>query len=426
MSREMKKYFRRLPREIRSLIALAKNVSDEIKMPAYLVGGFPRDLILGLKDWDLDITVEGNGIKFAENLARKSGAGLIRHERFGTATLILDHHLKVDIATTRKEIYPHHASLPVVSPGCLRGDLLRRDFTINAMAVSISDGVGQKLIDLFGGESDLASGKIRVLHDLSFKDDPTRILRAIRFKERYKFKIEPSTLRLLKEAIKDGLLEKVNPHRMRDELVLMFKEKDPSAQLRQLYALGGLYFISNKLKPNKRTYDLFKSVNQEVSWFMRNIPLHKQFDVWLIYLAALLKQLSLSQVRRIIRSLGLSKQEENKIVSCCKINQKLIARLKNRQIKPAQVFALLEPLSYEAIILLRSISQDSVFKKHIADFLKVYNVVRLSISGDDLYDLGVLPGPRYQKILSMVMTAKLNGKAGNRQQELDLVRKIIR
>jgi len=422
----MREYLKKLPQEIKYLIDAVKKVSQETKMPAYLVGGFPRDLILGLKDWDLDITVEGNGIKFAENLAKRLNSGLIRHERFGTATLILDHRLKVDIATTRKEIYPSNACLPVVSPGSLKEDLLRRDFTINAMAVNLSGGADQKLIDIFDGRSDLAAGKIRVLHDLSFKDDPTRILRAIRFQQRYNFKIEPKTLSLLKEAVNSGLLDKVNPHRTRDELILMLKERNPSAQLRQLHALGGLSFISDKLKPDKPAYNLFKSVNKEILWFMQNFPFHGQFDAWLVYFSALLRPLTLAESKKIIRRLGLSKQEEKKIVGCRKISRRFIMRLKNRQIKPAQIFTLLKPLSYEAVILLRSASRDSVFKKHIADFLKIYNCVKLCISGDDLYGLGFLPGPGYQKILNKVLAARLNGKIKNRQGELTLARKLVK
>ena len=422
----MRKYLENLPQEIKHVITLAAKVSRETKMPAYLVGGFPRDLILGLKDWDLDITVEGNGIKFAEALAGRLNSSLLKHEIFGTATLVVDQRLKIDIATTRKEIYPSSACLPVVSPGSLREDLFRRDFTINAMAVSLSEEMDQKLIDIFGGIDDLAKGNIRILHDLSFRDDPTRILRAIRFKQRYNFKIEPKTLRLLKEAIDSGLLDKMSPHRMRDELILCFKEKNPSGILKQIYTLGGLSFISDKLKPAKSTYDLFKSINKEILWLMRDLPLHREFQVWLVYFAALLNSLTLAQEKHIIRRFGLSKQEENKILSCRKINQKLIKRLKDQKIKPAQIFALLRPLSYEAIILLRSTSQDNLIRKHIADFLKVYNCVRLCVSGDDLHKLGVLPGPKYQKILNVVLVARLNGKVKNHQEELALIKRLIK
>jgi len=422
----MRQYLKNLHQQVKRLIALAKKVSAETKMPAYLVGGFPRDLILGVKDWDLDITVEGNGIKFAQALAGKLKCRLIKHERFATATLILGHHLKVDIATTRKEIYPVSACLPQVSPGTLKEDLFRRDFTINAMAVSLSGKMGRKLIDSYCGREDLKAGKIRILHSLSFKDDPTRILRAIRFKQRYNFKIEPKTLILLKEAIKLGLLNKVHPHRTRDELVRMLKEKNPSAQLKHLDGLGGLSFISDKLRPDKHTYALLKSINKEIIWFMQNFPFHGNFEAWLVYFSALLKPLTPPQSKKIIRRLGLSKQEEKKILSCRKINPILIKRLKSKHIKPSEIFKLLKPFSYEAIILLRSACRDKVFKKNIADFLKIYNCVRLCISGDDLYRLGVLPGPRYQKILNKVLAARLNGRVKNRQDELALIGKIIK
>ncbi|MFA4993589.1 MAG: CCA tRNA nucleotidyltransferase [Candidatus Omnitrophota bacterium] len=421
----MREYLKKLPEEIKYLIALVRKVSKEISMPAYLVGGFPRDLILGAENWDLDITVEGSGIKFAEALAGRLNSGLIKHERFGTATLILGHRLKVDIATTRKEIYPSCASLPEVTPGSLKEDLFRRDFTINAMAFSLS-GSSWRLIDVFGGKADLVAGKIRILHDLSFEDDPTRILRAIRFQQRYNFKIEPKTLSLLKEALNSGLLEKVNPHRRRDELILMFKEKNPSAQIKQLGDLGALSFISDKLKPAKPTYDLLKSVNKEIAWFMKNLPFHKQFDAWLIYFAALLESLTLAQAKKISRKLGLSKKEEEKIISCRKINRSFIRRLSSKRITPGQVFVLLKPLSYEAIIFLRSVSQDGLFKKHIADFLKLYNGLRLCISGDDLFRLGIAPGPKYRKILNRVLAARLNGKINSRQEELALARKLAK
>ncbi len=422
----MKENMMNFPPEIKQLIRLVKEVSRETKMPAYLVGGFPRDLLLGRKDWDLDIAVEGDGIKFAEALAARSRAGLTRHERFGTATLNMGHRLKVDIATTRKEVYPASACLPVVSPGTLVEDLFRRDFTVNAMALSVSGIPGRELIDIYHGKSDLASGSIRVLHKMSFRDDPTRILRAIRFKQRYGFRIEPATLKLLKDAVSSGFLGKVHSHRLRDELILMFKEEDPAGQLKQLCALAGLSFISRKLKPGRRACVLFGSIRRQIGWFMRDFPVHGKFQPWLVYFAALLSPLTLSQSRKAIRRLGLSRQEEKIILSCRLINPRLIRRLKDKNIKPAQVFNLLKPLSYEALILLCSVSPEEGLKRRVSDFLRVYNCVRLCISGDDLCRMGLEPGPRYQQILNKVLCARLNGRVRNRREELVLIGKIMK
>jgi len=422
----MKKYLEKLPLEIKELIRSAGEVSAQTRLPAYLVGGFLRDLILGVKNFDLDITVEGSGIVFAEKLAKKLKSKLKIHQRFGTATLILSNRLKVDIATSRKEKYPCCASLPVVSAGSLREDLERRDFTINAMAMSITQGLGRKLIDPFGGKDDLRKGKIRILHDLSFQDDPTRIFRAVRFEQRFGFRIERKTLALLKQAVSSGFLHKVNAHRIRDDLILMLKEDDPAKQIRRLECLAGLSFISPKLKPAKTTYDLFKAIDKEILWFAKNFSTRRQLDIWLIYFTALLKTLTLAEIKKITQRLALRKGEEKRIISYRKLSQKLISSLSKQGVRPARIFSLLEPLSYETIILLGATSQNRYLHRYIADFLEIYNGMRLYVSGDDLHGLGVLPGPIYQKIFARVLAAKLNGKVATLQDELVLIRRLIK
>ena len=421
----MKKYFKRLPAELRKIITLAPRVASETGMPAYLVGGCVRDLILAVKNLDLDIAVEGDGIVFARNLAQKIESKLIIHERFKTATLILSDGSKVDIATTRQEKYLHPAALPVVSPGSLKEDLKRRDFTINAMALSLDKDKKQKIIDLFGAQADLVSGKIRILHDLSFKDDPTRILRAVRFSRRFNFEIEPETLRLLKEAIRDGLLDKVSPHRMRDELILILKEQNPSGPIKQLGDLGALSFVNPKFKIGKSVLSLFESIAKELTWFVKNFPERRQLDSWLIYFTALLAPLTLTRIKAVICRLGLRKGEEKRMISYYQGRRKLITCLSKKQVAPERIFSLLEPLSYETIILLGATSGNKNFKKHLVDFFEIYNGMRLCVSGHDLGGLGVLPGPEYQKIFAKVLAAKLNGQVKNRRSELALIKKLI-
>ncbi|MDO8489220.1 MAG: CCA tRNA nucleotidyltransferase [Candidatus Omnitrophota bacterium] len=422
----MKRYLEKLPVELKEIINLAAQVSKETGMPAYLVGGFLRDLILGVPNFDIDITVEGKGIIFAEKLAKKLKSDLIIHERFGTATLTLCNCLKLDIATARLEKYPFCACLPVVSPGSVEEDLMRRDFTINAMAVSLVVADQQKLIDPFDGKDDLAAGKIRILHDLSFKDDPTRILRAIRFQQRFDFIIEPKTLALLKNAIVCGLLNKVHAHRMRDELVLMLREKDPSGQMKRLSDLGGLSFLSDKLKFVKSTHDLFKSLDKGISWFNKNFSARRRLDTWLIYFAALLKPLGLAKIKIVISKLGLRKGEEKRIINYYQQSHKIILYLSKIGMRPSHIFSLLEPLSYEEIILLRSSSQNRYLKKYIKDFLEIYNGMRPFVSGHDLHGLGILPGPKYKKIFAQVLAAKLNGEVKSRHQELTLIKKLVK
>jgi tRNA nucleotidyltransferase (CCA-adding enzyme) len=421
----MRKYFKKFPRELREVISQVSRVSQENQMPAYLVGGCLRDLILGVKNLDLDIAIEGKGIIFAQHLAQKLKSRLKTHERFGTATLILSDRLKVDIATTRQEKYPYSAALPVVSCGSLKEDLKRRDFTINAMALSLTIDKQQKIIDPFGGQDDLGSGKIRILHNLSFKDDPTRILRAIRFSQRLDFKIEPKTLGLLKEAISDGALDKVNSHRMRDELILILKEQNPFRPIKELGDLGALSFISAKLKIGKSTQALFKSIAKQIVWFVKNFPARRELDSWLVYFAALLEPLTWLEIRMIIYRLGLPKGDQKRLASYYQGRDELISFLSKKHLLPEQIFSLLEPLSYETIILLSAAAPNKNFKKYLEVFFEVYNGMRLCISGNDLGGLGVLPGPEYQKIFAKVLVAKLNGQVRNRQTELALIRELV-
>ena len=379
----MREYFKKLPAELKVVIAQALRVSLETRMPAYLVGGYLRDLILGVKNFDLDIAIEGDGILFAQNLAQKLKSTLKIHPRFKTATLILSDGLKIDVATTRQENYPYPAALPEVSLGRLKEDLKRRDFTINAMAITLAGDKNQEIIDPFGGQVDLASGRIRILHNLSFKDDPTRILRAVRFSQRFNFKIEPKTLGLLKEAINDRCLAKVNSYRMRNELMLMLKEPHPFKPIKQLGDLGALSFINTKLKINKSTQVLFKSIAKEIAWFVKNFPARRQLDTWLIYFAGLLEPLSLIEVKMIINKLGFCKGEQKRLISCYQKRNELISSLSRKQPPAEQVFLLLEPLSYETIILFRAVSKNKNFKKHLVDFFEIYNGMRLCVCGRD-------------------------------------------
>jgi tRNA nucleotidyltransferase (CCA-adding enzyme) len=423
----MKEYLERLPKEILDLIYLARDIAYSSNVPIYLIGGFVRDLLLGVKNLDLDIVVEGDGIKFAEDFASRLKAKLVRHRRFGTATLLMNRpHLKIDIASSRKEFYPQPAHLPLVSSGTLKDDLSRRDFTINAMAISIGYDNFGRLLDFFGGKADLENKKIRILHNLSFIDDPTRILRAIRFEKRYNFRIEPETLKLIKKAVKNRMLEKVEPQRIRDELILMLKEKQPIKEIKRLQNLAGFNFISPHAFASKKTYKLLGSIERQIGWFKRSLRQRRVLDTWLMYFMGIIDFLAIRDVKSICKKFALRKGEEKRIVGYKKINRKFILCLNKEKIKPSRIFALLEPLSYEVILLLKAKYKQRRIQKHIEKFFKEYNGTRIHISGDDLYRLGVLPSPRYQKIFKKVLNAKLNGLVTTREEELALIKKLIK
>lgn len=207
-------------------IEIVGKIADELKIPAYIVGGPVRDKLLGRPNSDLDFVVEGDGIKFAETLNKKLKGKLTVYRAFGTASIELKGK-RIDVVTSRKETYKHSAAYPTVKPGSIKDDLFRRDFTINAMAIAINKKNFGRLVDFYGGRKDLKKGVIRIMHDKSFMDDPTRIFRAVRFSVRFGFKIEPHTKRLIKKAVLDGLLGEVNAGRIRKEIELFLKEKNP-------------------------------------------------------------------------------------------------------------------------------------------------------------------------------------------------------
>ena len=209
-----------------NIIEIVGKTADKLKVPAYIVGGPVRDKLLGIANNDLDFVVEGDGIKFAGILNKKLKGRLTAYKAFGTATIEVKGN-RVDIVTSRKETYKRPAAYPTVKPGTIKDDLFRRDFTINAMAISLNKKDSGKLTDFYGGQKDLRKGLIRVLHDKSFMDDPTRIFRAIRFSVRFGFKIEPHTKKLIKEAVSGGFLGDVNTGRIRKEIELFLQEKSP-------------------------------------------------------------------------------------------------------------------------------------------------------------------------------------------------------
>ena len=232
-----------IPRHLEPILRDVGRFADAQQRPAYAVGGCVRDWLLGIRRTeDLDVTVEGGGIAVAEAVGRALRGTLTVHRQFGTATLLLPGRVRgrIDFATCRRETYARPAAYPRVEPGTLHDDLFRRDFTINAMAAAIAPSGFGTLIDPFRGRADLARRMLRVLHDRSFLDDPSRILRGIRFRHRFALRWEAGTARLLREALRAGALGWLNRGRLQKELERMGGEPEPLACLRELAGrLGG-------------------------------------------------------------------------------------------------------------------------------------------------------------------------------------------
>ncbi len=271
--------------EIFDILQKAGEIAKDMGYEAYIVGGFVRDLVMGVKNFDIDIVIEGLGIEFAKKFAEIFKAEIVTHERFGTATLTLSKDFKIDVATSRMEYYESPASLPKVETGSLKYDLFRRDFTINSLAISLSPEKFGELIDFFGGLRDIKDRIIRVIHSLSFVEDPTRIFRALRFEQRLSFSVGKYTLNLIKNAVKTRVIDRLDGYRILSELKLIFLE-DPIPVFRRMEELGLLQFLNPNLSFSGRLEDLFLSIKEVLSWY-KLLYLKKEPKIWLVYLYAL-------------------------------------------------------------------------------------------------------------------------------------------
>ncbi len=251
----------KLPENITELLISSGKCAEDMGFRAFMVGGLVRELFLNYENYDIDLVVEGDGIRFAEELARKYRAGIRSYKTFGTAALTLSDGCKVDVATARTEIYEHPAALPKVRPGFIKDDLYRRDFTINTLAVGLNPDHFGKLLDFFNARKDIKRKLIRIIHDLSFIDDPTRAFRAVRFEQRFGFRIVKSTEKLIKDVIEENLFTKLADYRISSELDLILREKYPLPALKRLEELGILECIRPRAGNNREIKRLFDKID---------------------------------------------------------------------------------------------------------------------------------------------------------------------
>ena len=414
----------KLPKEFTSFIEVSSRVASRLKVKVYLVGGIVRDLIINRDSFDYDIAVEGDGIEFSMEVARKFNSDFRGHHRFGTATVYYKDY-KIDIATCRREHYPHWGALPKVSRASLREDLLRRDFTINAMAVSLNKTDYGRLIDPCGGYDDLKNGIIRVMYDNSFLDDPTRILRAIRFEKRFTFRMEKHTLDFLKGAASRKALGLVDDQRLRDELILILKEPSPLKYIKRIQGLTGFYFINKKLKVSRRDYSLFVRIERAIEFYKNNFSTYRRIEVWVIYLMALLSKLSKNDVVSFCKSFRLRRGEEKRLVDYFK-HREIIKHLNRKHIKISKIHNFLYPLSFETIVFLYALSESKTAKDNMLFFLSNLTDIKLSINGHDLAKLGFAPKKLYSRALNDLRKVKIDKGLVTKDDEMTEVKRIFR
>ncbi len=423
---------RRLPRERLSLLRELGDLADEGEVSLYLVGGVVRDLLLKRGNWDLDLTVEGNGIGFARLVADRYGARLAVFERFATARLVFPDGLKIDIATTRRESYAQPAILPTVQLASIEEDLYRRDFTINAMAIQLNAAQFGRLRDVYGGQRDLRARTIRVLHVGSFEDDPTRIFRAIRFEHRFGFRLERATLRLLAQAASTNLIARLSGPRLQNEILLLFSEHDPVRAIARLAQLKLLRFLHHRLCYTKNVKRVVTAVPKALTWWARRFP-DSVIDRPIVYLMALSSESSPDVVAAMIRRLVLSREQAKNVSAGGSRIDRALKRLTDKgTVRPSQVYRLLADLSDEVLVLLlaKQISRQhgvrlSLLKRHLLSYVKNRGV-KTALTGRDLQAMGLKPGPQYRTILDQLLDARIDGMITTEAEERAFVLKRLK
>ncbi|HDP69564.1 MAG TPA: CBS domain-containing protein [Actinobacteria bacterium] len=415
------KIARLLPKNIQLFLKELGDLAENKGVNVYLVGGFVRDLLLNYRNLDVDIVVEGDGIDFGKDIVKKIGGRIRSHRKFGTAVVILPNDFRIDVASARLEYYEHPAALPQVEFTSIHHDLARRDFSINAMAIALNRPCFGRLLDFFGGQRDIQKGHIRVLHNLSFVEDPTRIFRAVRFEQRYGFQMTKHTEELAKKAIEMELVGELTNARVMYELVLILSEKTAWEAVERLWQLGALQTLHSKLCVEAELGLLFKEV-------LNSIP---QLDVyfstktrqWLVLLMAMFGNLKEKELiewcdRMKLRAKDAKILKEG-ILKIPDVLKKLCLCVEQND---SGLYFLLNELSQESLVYLFSRSLQAQARKRINYYLANLKNISTSLTGKDLKKLGFEVSPLYNVVLRDLLVARLNGLVKNREEEATFVK----
>ena len=399
---------RQLPAELVTFIQRVGKIAASQGQGLYLVGGVVRDLLLGQTNLDLDLVVEGNAIKLAQQLVEINQGKITTHPRFNTAKLRWNK-WSVDLATARSETYAKPGALPSVKPNSINDDLFRRDFTINAMAIELNPSHYGELIDRYRGRDDLKHKLIRILHEKSFIDDATRIWRGLRYEQRLDFQLEATTLKLLKRDI--PMLDTISGDRIRYELECILQEKRPEKVLRRAEELGVLSKLSPTLKGNEWLAEKFEQARQLS---------HPNPPPVGLYLTLLVYPLTNKENERLISFIRLPKSLAQTLRDSISLKAKL-SSLADPELNPSSIYRLLHGYSPPAVTANSLACESPVARQHIQLFLNKLRYVKPTLTGSDLQKMGIAPGPQMKEILQHLHEARLDGKVTSKKGEVELV-----
>lgn len=428
--RRMEHYF---PAPLLTLIRQIGELAAQQGYNVYFVGGIVRDLLLGHPLVDVDIVVEGHAITLGKALADKFGGEIHTHSRFGTVKwmlpewgeLVIGYRLPdfIDLVTARTEFYEHPTALPLVERSSIKQDLHRRDFTINTLAIRLDPPRWGELLDFYGGKADLEDGVIRVLHSLSFIDDPTRILRAARFEARLGFHLDLQSESLIANAL--PMLDRITGGRIRHELDLIFREAQPEAALDRLQALGALGHIHPELISDAWLHEHFARLRQPENLALWNIVTNERegAPIDFFYWALFFYKLSPEAVEHLIKRLLIPRRISSGLRALPAL-QETLSKLATVE-RPSQIVTLLEPLADELLPLGWLASDNPAIKAKLERYAREWQHVQCEMTGKDLKQLGLPPSPLYRHIFETLRAERLDGEIATREDEERRVSELL-
>ena len=437
---------KRLSAPCLEFLHLAGDLADDMGVSAYVVGGFVRDLVMEMKglkwpDIDVDLVVEGDAIEFAHRLAIRLKGRVREHREFMTAMMVfpaqsvgagpeLRHphlaepdEIKVDVATARLEFYSEPGALPQVERGSIKMDLYRRDFSINAMAVRLNRDVFGQLVDFFDGQDDIKNRRVRVLHALSFVEDPTRMFRAVRFEQRYGFRMGAQTERFVRNAVDDlHLVRHLSGARICHELELMMRERDPALSFKRLDELGLLAEVHPLLELNDEKRDMAERMRRVLEWYMR-MYLPDEPDLLMLMVIALCRRARGPEVEEVLDRLQFSDKRRRDTLlvrSAIMAVRQGMQRWESRNGSMSDLHRMLGKVPLEALLYLLAREDKPEQHEKLTRYIYQGRQMKTDISGADIIRMGVQPGPVIGRILDEVLAAKMDNESMSREEQLTL------
>jgi tRNA nucleotidyltransferase (CCA-adding enzyme) len=412
----------RLNQRIRTLLSDIGSAGDTLGVEIFVVGGFVRDLMLERPIEDVDVVVEGDGIAFARYFASMHHCRLHQHRKFNTAVIIFEDGFKIDVASARLEYYATPAALPVVENSSIKMDLARRDFTINTLAISLNAESFGTLIDYFGGVRDIKDKIIRIIHNLSFIEDPTRIFRAIKFSNRFGFRVGKVTANLIKNALNVGAVKHLSGLRVLSELKQIFSEDNPLPAVQTMADYDIDKVIHHDLKLTDTTRALFKSVGKTLAW---HDLLYEDdaYPRWSVYFMAWLHGYSFTVSSQIADRLMFPiKERELLLEQRIKAAQRIRLIEKNYPVSNQQMYRWLIHFKTECLLFMLALTKKESVRKAISHFYTHQRKTQPLIGGKDLKSVGIKPGPIYSTILNKIIDEKLDGKLNTMEEEIEFAK----